>query len=87
MILTYTYGGINRLFSGRLRLSVIFGYPANGNRSLARIIEVLLYCNLVYSFCLTGIILNNRTLLTKLKLALVKAKIEVKFSYERHGSI
>jgi hypothetical protein len=35
-----TYGGINRSFSGRLRLSVIFYYPANGNRSLARLIEV-----------------------------------------------
>jgi hypothetical protein len=34
---------INWPFSGRLRLSVIFDYPANGNRSLARIIEVLLY--------------------------------------------
>jgi hypothetical protein len=43
MILTYTYGGINRWFLGPLRLSVIFDYPANGNRSLARIIEVLLY--------------------------------------------
>jgi hypothetical protein len=43
MILTYTYGGINRSFSGRLRLSVMFDYPANGNRSLAQIIEVLLY--------------------------------------------
>src|SRR5215510_14011194 len=43
IILTYTYGGINRTFSGRLRLSVIFDYRANGNRSLARIIEVLLY--------------------------------------------
>jgi hypothetical protein len=43
MILTYTYGGINRSFSGHLRLSVIFYYPANGNRSLARIIEVLMY--------------------------------------------
>jgi hypothetical protein len=42
MILTYKYGGINRSFSGRLRLSVIFDYPANGNQSLARIIEVLL---------------------------------------------
>jgi hypothetical protein len=38
-----TYGGINRSFSGRLRLSVIFNYPTNGNRSLARIIEVPLY--------------------------------------------
>jgi hypothetical protein len=38
-----TYGRINRPFSGRLLLSVIFYYPANGNRSLARIIEVLLY--------------------------------------------
>jgi hypothetical protein len=47
MILTYTYGGINRTFSGRLRLSVIFYYPANGNRSLARIIEVLLYFTLL----------------------------------------
>jgi hypothetical protein len=43
MILKYTYGGINRSFSGRLRLSVIFDYPANGNRSFARKIEVLLY--------------------------------------------
>jgi hypothetical protein len=43
MILTYKYGGINRSFSDRLRLSVIFYYPANGNRSLAWIIEVLLY--------------------------------------------
>jgi hypothetical protein len=43
MILTYTYGDINRSFSGRLRLSVIFDYPANGNWLLARIIEVLLY--------------------------------------------
>jgi uncharacterized membrane protein len=39
----YWYGGINRSFSGHLRLSVIFYYPANGNRSLARIIQVLLY--------------------------------------------
>jgi hypothetical protein len=46
MILTYTYGGINRSFSGRLRLSVTFDYPANGNRSLSRIIEVLLYYTL-----------------------------------------
>jgi hypothetical protein len=37
------------------------------------------YFNLVYSFRLTGIILNSKTLLIKLKLALVKAKIEVKF--------
>jgi hypothetical protein len=38
-----TYGGINRSFSDRLRLSLMFYYPANGNRSLARIIEILLY--------------------------------------------
>jgi hypothetical protein len=37
-----TCGGINRSFSGRLRLFVFFYYPANGNRSLARIMEVLL---------------------------------------------
>jgi hypothetical protein len=43
MILTYTYGGIGRSFPGRPRLSVIFYYPAKGNRSLARIIEVILY--------------------------------------------
>jgi hypothetical protein len=43
MILTNTYWGINRSFSDRLRLSVILEYPANGNRSLVRIIEVLLY--------------------------------------------
>jgi hypothetical protein len=43
MILIYTDGGINRSFSGRLRLFVIFYYSANGNRSLARIIEVLMY--------------------------------------------
>jgi hypothetical protein len=43
MILTYVYGGvINRSFSG-LRLSVSLGYLANGNWSLAQIIEVLLY--------------------------------------------
>jgi hypothetical protein len=36
-------GGINRVFLDRIRLSVIFDYPANGNRSLARIIEVLVY--------------------------------------------
>jgi hypothetical protein len=43
----------------RLPLSVIFYYPANGNRSLARIIEVLLYhftfgvcvCSILYSAC------------------------------------
>jgi hypothetical protein len=43
IILTYTYGGINRSFSGRLLLSVIFDYPANSNRSLVRIIGILLY--------------------------------------------
>jgi hypothetical protein len=31
MILTQTYGGINRSFLGHLRLSIIFYYPANGN--------------------------------------------------------
>jgi hypothetical protein len=43
VILTYTHGGINSSFSGRLRLSVIIDYPANGNRSLDRLIEILLY--------------------------------------------
>jgi hypothetical protein len=38
-----TYGDINRSFLGRLRLSLIFYYPANGSWSLARIIAVLLY--------------------------------------------
>jgi hypothetical protein len=37
------YGGINSSFLGRLRLSVIFYYMAKGNRSLAQLIEVLLY--------------------------------------------
>jgi hypothetical protein len=46
------YGGINRPFSGRLRLSVIFYYLAKGNQSLAKTIEVLLH------FKITGI-LNN----------------------------
>jgi hypothetical protein len=49
IILTYTYGGINR-FSGRLWLSVIFDYPANGNQSLARIIEVLLYNHMMWNW-------------------------------------
>jgi hypothetical protein len=40
MILTYMYGGINRSFLGHLQLSVIFYY---GNRSLARIIQALLF--------------------------------------------
>jgi hypothetical protein len=47
MILTYMYGGINRSFSGRLQLSMIFYYLANGNRSLARTIDVLLYISIV----------------------------------------
>jgi hypothetical protein len=51
MILTYTYGGINRSFSGRLRLSVIFDYPTKGNRSLARIIEVLLHYIYISELC------------------------------------
>jgi hypothetical protein len=39
MILTYSMGEL----TGRLQLSVILYYLANGNQSLARIIEVLLY--------------------------------------------
>jgi hypothetical protein len=49
MILTYSTGGINRTFLGCLRLSVICDYPANCNRSLARIIKVLL-CMCIYIY-------------------------------------
>jgi hypothetical protein len=53
MILTYTYRGINRSFSSHLRLSMIFYYPANGNWSLARIIEVVLYLRILknHTYC------------------------------------
>jgi hypothetical protein len=43
MNLTYTYGGINRSFLGRHRLSVIPYYLANSNWPLARTIDILLY--------------------------------------------
>jgi hypothetical protein len=43
-----TYRCINRSFLGHLRLSVVFNYLANGSRSLAWILEVLLYLNILF---------------------------------------